>query len=117
MDYRTCWSYFYPFYEFGDISLSFIPSDQSQPWLRRPLLPSGQVFADHLHSVVALVGDGCISICSSQDLITLQLIRHHIPLIHIVMNNNGYGWLQYQLNQYNFERRPFQFVTDAPLEH
>ncbi|MEK3789855.1 thiamine pyrophosphate-binding protein [Paenibacillus sp. FSL K6-1230] len=109
---QDMWSYFYPFYQFEDNSLSIVPSDQTSLGFGAAAAV-GASLADH-RPVVALVGDGAFNLFQS-DLITA--IQHHIPLIYIVMNNGGYGWLQYQLNQYNFEGRPFQFVTDAPLEH
>ncbi|SCW30149.1 acetolactate synthase-1/2/3 large subunit [Paenibacillus tianmuensis] len=109
---QDMWSYFYPYCRFTGNSLSIVPSDQTSLGFGAAAAVGASV-ADR-RPVVALVGDGAFNLFKS-DFITA--VQYRIPLIYLVMSNGGYGWLQYQLNQLNFEDKPFQFVSDTPLEH
>ncbi|NEN87376.1 thiamine pyrophosphate-binding protein [Paenibacillus elgii] len=109
---QDMWSYFYPYYRFTGNRFSIVPSDQTSLGFGAAAAV-GASLVDR-RPVVALVGDGAFNLFQS-DLITA--VRYRIPLIYIVMNNGGYGWLQYQLNQLELPGEPFRFVSETPLEH
>ncbi|MCZ8520304.1 MULTISPECIES: thiamine pyrophosphate-binding protein [Paenibacillus] len=104
---QDMWSYFYPYYRFPRGALSIVPSDQtSLGFGAAAALGAG---AAGVRPVVAMVGDGAFNLFRS-DLITA--VQYRIPLIYLVMNNGGYGWLQ---NQYNYQPdgdRTYPFVSE-----
>ncbi|MFB6362848.1 thiamine pyrophosphate-binding protein [Paenibacillus elgii] len=107
---QDMWSYFYPYYRFTGDSLSIVPSDQTSLGFGAAAAV-GAGAADH-RPVVALVGDGAFNLFKS-DLSTA--VQYRIPILYIVLNNGGYGWLQYQLNQQNLEG--FRFTSEKPMDN
>lgn len=107
---QDMWSYFYPYFRFTGDSLSIVPSDQTSLGFGAAAAV-GAGAADH-RPVVALVGDGAFNLFKS-DLSTA--VQYRIPILYIVLNNGGYGWLQYQLNQQNLEG--FRFTSEKPMEY
>ncbi|MBW2085509.1 MAG: thiamine pyrophosphate-binding protein, partial [Deltaproteobacteria bacterium] len=70
--------------------------------------------------VVALIGDGS-AMYTVQSFWTAA--HHHIPVLYIILNNQTYRILKYNLNRYRQARRqeprpnyPFMDLTDPPLD-
>lgn len=106
---QDMWSYFYPYFCFGEDTHSIVPSDQTS--LGFGAAAALGVSIATKNPVIALIGDGAFNLFCS-DLITA--IEYQIPVIYIVLNNGGYGWLQNQLNYQSSEvKDSFSFVSTS----
>jgi acetolactate synthase-1/2/3 large subunit len=102
------WSYFYPYFRFTQGSLSIVPSDQTSLGFGAAAALGASVATER--PVVALVGDGAFNLFFS-DFITA--VQYQIPLIYLVLNNGGYGWLQNQMNYKHLSGQSLPFVSEA----
>ncbi|MCC3380884.1 thiamine pyrophosphate-binding protein [Paenibacillus farraposensis] len=105
---QDMWSYFYPYFRFAAGSLSIVPSDQTSLGFGAAAALGASVATEC--PVVALVGDGAFNLFSP-DFITA--VQYRIPVIYLVLNNGGYGWLQNQMNYKHLSGQSFPFVSEA----
>ncbi|CAJ1314005.1 hypothetical protein AASFL403_02290 [Paenibacillus nuruki] len=106
---QDMWSYFYPYFCFGKDAHSVVPSDQTSLGFGAAAALGVSIATEN--PVVALIGDGAFNLFCS-DLITA--IEYQIPVIYIVLNNGGYGWLQNQLNYQSSEvKNSFSFISKS----
>lgn len=105
---QDMWSYFYPYFRFAAGSLSIVPSDQTSLGFGAAAALGASMATEC--PVVALVGDGAFNLFSP-DFITA--VQYRIPLIYLVLNNGGYGWLQNQMNYKHLSGQSFPFVSEA----
>lgn len=105
---QDMWSYFYPRFILGHGGQIVTPSEQTSLGFGAAAA-MGVALGKPEQCVIALVGDGAFNLCKS-DLITA--LEQKLSLIYIVLNNGGYGWLQYQLQQHHSEINDYAFTSD-----
>ncbi|WP_281202795.1 thiamine pyrophosphate-binding protein [Cytobacillus kochii] len=89
---QDMWSYFYPYHALKAGQDAITPSEQT-PLGFGAAAAVGVAQAQKEKMVVAIVGDGAFTLFQS-DLSTV--VQNKIPIIYVVLNNGGYGWLAYQ---------------------
>jgi acetolactate synthase-1/2/3 large subunit len=104
------WSYFYPYFTLAPGQQSIVPSEQTSLGFG-VAAAIGAKAARPDRPVVALVGDGAFNIARA-DLPTT--VDHGLPVTYLVLNNNGFGWLDYQWRKLGFETRRFAFTASLP---
>ncbi|MGY3592219.1 acetolactate synthase-1/2/3 large subunit [Bradyrhizobium sp. USDA 4341] len=97
------WSYFYPSFTLGADQRSIVPSEQTSLGFG-VAAAIGAKAARPDRPVVALVGDGAFNIARA-DLFTS--IDYGLPVTYVVLNNQGFGWLEYQWRKHGFESTRF----------
>nr|ACA34360.1 acetolactate synthase large subunit [Paenibacillus polymyxa] len=105
---QDMWSYFYPYFRFAQGSLSIVPSDQTSLGFGAAAALGASVATQR--PVVALVGDGAFNLFCSD---FMTAVEYQIPLIYLVLNNGGYGWLQNQMNYKHLTGQSLPFVSEA----
>ncbi|MBO2535959.1 thiamine pyrophosphate-binding protein [Rummeliibacillus suwonensis] len=95
---QDMWTYFYPHHVLKKDQNAFVPSEQTSLGFG-VAAATGIAKAFPNNPVVVLAGDGAFNMFLS-DLPT-QLMQN-IPIIYVIFNNGGYGWLEYQ-NHYKDE--------------
>ncbi|MEB4784549.1 thiamine pyrophosphate-binding protein [Paenibacillus jamilae] len=105
---QDMWSYFYPYFRFASGSLSIVPSDQTSLGFGAAAALGASVATER--PVVALVGDGAFNLFCSD---FMTAVQYQIPVIYLVLNNGGYGWLQNQMNYKHISGQAFPFVSEA----
>ncbi|MQY11301.1 Acetolactate synthase large subunit [Streptomyces sp. RB5] len=91
---QDMWSYSYPVHLCPAAGGSVVPSEQTSLGFGAAAAAGVQTAAPG-RPVVALVGDGAFNLFAS-DLPTLA--EHGLGVLYVVLRNNGYGWLQHQLD-------------------
>lgn len=89
---QDMWSYFYPYFTLKNGQESIVPSEQTSLGFGCAAA-IGAVMANPKTPVIAFVGDGAFNLFSSE---LVTLVINKIPIIYVVLNNGGYGWLEYQ---------------------
>jgi len=97
------WSYFYPSFTLGADQRSIVPSEQTSLGFG-VAAAMGAKAAKPDRPVIALVGDGAFNIARA-DLFTS--VDYALPVTYVVLNNQGFGWLEYQWRKYGFENKRF----------
>ncbi len=105
---QDMWSYFYPYFCFMQGSLSIVPSDQTSLGFGAAAALGASLATER--PVVALVGDGAFNLFCSD---FMTAVQYQIPLIYLVLNNGGYGWLQNQMNYKHLSGQSLPFVSEA----
>lgn len=91
---QDMWSYFYPFHRLKKGQLTYVPSEQTSLGFG-VAAATGIAKAHPDRPLVVIAGDGAFNMFQS-DLQT-QLVQE-TPVIYIILNNERYGWLEYQNN-------------------
>lgn len=105
---QDMWSYHFPHWSCGAWGGSVVPSEQT-PLGFGAAAALGVAHADPERPVVALVGDGAFHLFRAE---LPTLADSGRPLLYVVLDNGGYGWLQANLDQALGGRSRFSFVTD-----
>jgi acetolactate synthase-1/2/3 large subunit len=105
---QDMWSYFFPYWSCAARGGSVVPSEQT-PLGFGAAAAVGVALADRDRPVVALVGDGAFNLFRTE-LPTLADIA--APVLYVVLDNGGYGWLQSNLDRVSGERSRFAFTAD-----
>ncbi|NEU98325.1 thiamine pyrophosphate-binding protein [Bradyrhizobium uaiense] len=102
------WSYFYPYFTLGPEQQSIVPSEQASLGFG-VAAAIGAKAAKPDRPVIALVGDGAFNIGRS-DLSTA--VDYALPVTYVVLNNEGFGWLEYQWRKRGFATKRFAFTSN-----
>ncbi|MDX5895314.1 thiamine pyrophosphate-binding protein [Rubrobacter radiotolerans] len=105
---QDMWSYFFPYYSCGSDGGSVVPGDQTSLGFG-VAAAAGVKLAAGEKPVVAFAGDGAFNVFRS-DLKTV--VEQGIPVLYVVLNNGGYGWLQHQLALGKGSSSRFSFASD-----
>ncbi|USG66596.1 thiamine pyrophosphate-binding protein [Brevibacillus ruminantium] len=89
---QDMWSYFFPYLGLAQEQNAYVPSEQTSLGFGA-CAAIGVAKAKPLQPVVAFVGDGAFNLFRS-DLSTA--LAYEMPLIYVVLQNGGYGWLDFQ---------------------
>lgn len=108
---QDMWSYFYPYWSCGSTGGSVVPSEQTSLGFGAAAAV-GVALASGGRPVVALVGDGAFNLFRS-DFSTA--VEAGAPVLYVVLDNGGYGWLQYQLRQRTDGQTRFRFTSDRTI--
>lgn len=106
---QDMWSYFYPHWSVRAGDTAFAPSEQTSLGAGAAAAVGVQL-ARPGRPVVALIGDGAFNLFRG-DLPTLA--DAGAPVLYVVLDNGGYGWLQSNLDRRSPNSR-FRFVTGRP---
>jgi acetolactate synthase I/II/III large subunit len=101
---QDMWSYFYPFWT-ATVGGSIVPSEQTSLGFGMAAAVGAALGAPD-QAVVAFGGDGAFNLFRS-DLVTVA--AEAVPLLMVVLDNGGYGWLQKQLDQ-RLTPTPYRFT-------
>lgn len=107
---QDMWSYHYPYWVCASEGGSLVPSEQTSLGFGAAAAVGVRVALPD-RPVAALVGDGAFAMFGA-DLVTA--VRERIPVLWIVLDNGGYGWLEHQLRENGLRDSRFSF-TDPPL--
>jgi acetolactate synthase-1/2/3 large subunit len=103
---QDMWSYHYPHWVCGAEGGCLAPSEQTSLGFGAAAAV-GVRFTLPERPVVALVGDGAFDMFRS-DLSTV--VRERIPVLWVVLDNGGYGWLEYQRRRGDLAGSRFRFT-------
>lgn len=104
------WSYHFPHWSCGSRGGSVVPSEQT-PLGFGAAAAVGAAHAPSGRPVVAVVGDGAFNLFRSE---LPTLAGSGRPVMYVVLDNGGYGWLQTNLDQVSGGSSRFSFVSDRP---
>ncbi|WP_031036547.1 thiamine pyrophosphate-binding protein [Streptomyces sp. NRRL F-5650] len=105
---QDMWSYHFPHWSCGSRGGSVVPSEQT-PLGFGAAAAVGVAHAQPGRPVVALVGDGAFHLFRSE---LPTLADRGSPVLYVVLDNGGYGWLQSNLDQVSGGLSRFAFVAD-----
>ncbi|WBP84768.1 thiamine pyrophosphate-binding protein [Kitasatospora cathayae] len=104
---QDMWSYFYPHWTCRSAGGSIVPSEQT-PLGFGVAAAFGAALAEPERPVVALAGDGAFNVFRGE-LPTLAEIP--APVLYVVLDNGGYGWLQSNLERVCGSHSRFAFAA------
>ncbi|MEV2233477.1 thiamine pyrophosphate-binding protein [Streptomyces phaeochromogenes] len=102
------WTYHFPHWSCGARGGSVVPSEQT-PLGFGAAAAVGVAHADPARPVVAVVGDGAFHLFRAE---LPTLADSGRPVLYVVLDNGGYGWLQANLDQVSGGTSRFSFVAD-----
>ncbi|CAM5492618.1 acetolactate synthase, large subunit, biosynthetic type [Streptomyces spiroverticillatus] len=102
------WSYHFPHWSCGARGGSVVPSEQT-PLGFGAAAALGVAHADPARPVAAVVGDGAFHLFRAE---LPTLADSKCPVLYVVLDNGGYGWLQTNLDQVSGGESRFSFIAD-----
>ncbi|MEK2476783.1 MULTISPECIES: thiamine pyrophosphate-binding protein [Streptomyces] len=107
---QDMWSYFFPHWSCGAQGGSVVPSEQT-PLGFGAAAAVGVQLALPGRAVVAVVGDGAFNVFRGE---LPTVADSGAPVLYIVLDNGGYGWLQTNLDRVCGEDSRFAFTAARP---
>ncbi|WP_031064204.1 thiamine pyrophosphate-binding protein [Streptomyces sp. NRRL WC-3742] len=104
---QDMWSYFYPHWTCRSAGGSIVPSEQT-PLGFGAAAALGAALAAPGRPVVALAGDGAFNIFRGE---LPTLVGVPAPVLYVVLDNGGYGWLQANLDRVCGPDPGFEFAV------
>ncbi|MFE0462370.1 thiamine pyrophosphate-binding protein [Kitasatospora sp. NPDC058965] len=106
---QDMWSYFFPHWTCGAEAGSVVPSEQTTLGFGTAAA-GGVKLAAPDRPVIAFVGDGAFAMVANE---VATLAEEGVGVTYVVLRNEGYGWLQCQLDQHGTEASRFRFLQEA----
>ncbi|MDJ1136548.1 thiamine pyrophosphate-binding protein [Streptomyces iconiensis] len=104
---QDMWSYFFPHWTVGREAGSLVPSEQT-PLGFGAAAAMGAALAAPGRPVAALVGDGAFHLMRAE---LPTLAASSAPVLYVVLDNGGYGWLQSNLDRVSGAGSRFAFTS------
>jgi acetolactate synthase-1/2/3 large subunit len=105
---QDMWSYFFPHWTCGAGAGSVVPSEQTTLGFGTAAA-GGVKLAAPDRPVIAFVGDGAFAMVANE---VATLAEEGVGVTYVVLRNQGYGWLQCQLDQHGAEASRFRFLSE-----